>query len=314
MSRKVEIRVGPEAAGSRLDLFLASRLKKISRSRIQGLINSGRVRVEGEAVKPGRRMSAGERVAVDLPEPGEARPLPEPIALELLYCDDSIAAVNKPPGLLVHPLRPGQGGTLVNALLHHLGSLPDTGSPLRPGIVHRLDRDTSGVMVAARTVAAWRELGRQFRNRTVEKEYLALVRSRPPQAEGECLLPIGRSPKRRTTMSVRYAGGRPARTIYRLEESFAGSSLLRLVIKTGRTHQIRVHLARMGCPVLGDPVYGGKRGGGYPPVPRQMLHARRLKIIHPVSGEPLEWTAPLPADMEAVLALLRAGAEQRGEA
>jgi len=302
-----ELPVPPEAAGTRLDLFLAGRLDGFSRSRLKRLIESGAVRVAGRRVKPGLRLDTGWTVIVDLPEPGEARPRPEPIPLDFLYRDDSIAVVDKPPGLLVHPVRPGQGGTLVSALLHHLGSLPDTGSPLRPGIVHRLDRDTSGVMVAARTVPAYLDLVRQFRERSVEKEYLALVRGRPPEREGECLFPIGRSPKRRTKMSVRYAGGREAKTRYRLEEEFAGFSLLRLVIRTGRTHQIRVHLARLGCPVLADPLYGRKRPGDFPPVNRQMLHSSRLGLEHPASRRRLSWTAPVPGDMEEIISRLRAG-------
>ncbi len=302
---RVELSVGPEAAGTRLDLFLAGRLRGLSRSRIKRLVEKGGVRVAGKEAKPGQKLATGETVSVGLPSPEEAAPRPELIPLDFLYRDDSLAVINKPPGLLVHPLRSGQGGTLVNALLHHLGPLPETGSPLRPGIVHRLDRDTSGVMVCARTEEAWEDLGRQFRARTVEKEYLALARGRPPAAEGECTFPIGRSPTRRTRMTIRAGTGRPARTLYRLEEEFSGVSLLRLKILTGRTHQIRVHLARLGCPVLGDPVYGGKRRGEYPTVPRQMLHARRLQITHPITGEPMEWIAPLPGDMESILAHLR---------
>ncbi|MDP8236183.1 MAG: RluA family pseudouridine synthase [Candidatus Erginobacter occultus] len=305
MAEIVEIPVGAESAGLRLDIFLASRLEDLSRSRLKLMIEAGAVRVEGAAAKPGRRLAGGERIAVQLPGPEEESPRPEPLPLELLYRDESIAVINKPPGLLVHPVRRGQGGTLVNALLYHLGSLPETGSPLRPGIVHRLDRDTSGVMIAARTGPAYLDLVQQFRDRTVEKEYLALVRGRPPREAGECLFPIGRSPKQRTTMAVRYAGGRPARTIYRLEEEFAGYSLLRLVIKTGRTHQIRVHLSRLGCPVLGDPVYGKKRGEKYALVPRQMLHAHCLGITHPAVRRRMKWTAPIPGDMEEVISRIR---------
>lgn len=312
-SGAVEFRVRLPEAGGRLDLFLAGRLDGLSRSRIKRLVETGAVRVDGKAVKPGHRLVAGTTISVDLPVPSAGLPGPEPIPLDILYRDSSLVAVNKPPGLLVHPVRPGQGGTLVNALLYHLGSLPASGSPLRPGIVHRLDRDTSGVMIAARTEPAYLDLVRQFRERTAEKEYLALVRGRPPKDEGECLFPIARSPKRRTTMSVRYTGGRPARTIYRLEEELGAVSLLRLEIKTGRTHQIRVHLSRLGCPVLGDPVYGKQKTGDLPPVPRQMLHSVRLKIAHPEDGRPLEWTASLPGDMAAVLSRLRAGGERSGD-
>ena len=306
IDESVEIIVEEEDAGRRLDAFLAGRLTAVSRSRWRKAIEEGGVRVEGSAVKPGRRLAPGERVDVRLPRPEAERPRPEEIPLDFIYRDESLVAVNKPPGLLVHPVRAGQGGTLVNALLHHLGSLPETASPLRPGIVHRLDRDTSGVMVVARTAQAWRGLVRQFKARTVEKEYLALVRGRPPRREGECDFPLGRSPKRRTKMSVRYAGGRRARTVYRVEESFPGFSLLRLGLETGRTHQIRVHLAQLGCPVLGDPDYGGRRGEGLPVPARQLLHSHRLKILHPADGRPREWSAPLPADMEETVALLRA--------
>lgn len=307
MSPTVEIFADLEASGTRLDLFLTSRLEAFSRSRLQRMIKEGAVQVEGQTVKPGYRLAGGERIVVCLPGPEDDRPRPEEIPLEFLYRDDSIAVINKSPGLLVHPVRCGQGGTLVNGLLYHLGTLPETGNPLRPGIVHRLDRDTSGVMVAVRSLPAYLDLFQQFRNRTVDKEYLALVRGRPPRKEGECLFPIGRSRQRRTTMSVRYSGGRSAQTSYQVEEEFPGVSLLRLTIQTGRTHQIRVHLAQIGCPVLGDQVYGKQRGGDLPPVPRQMLHSCSLGIDHPEDRRRLKWTAPLAEDMAMVISRLREG-------
>ncbi|MFH1038282.1 MAG: RluA family pseudouridine synthase [PVC group bacterium] len=306
-----EFRVGEEEAGARQDVFLTARLEGISRSRIRVLIEKGRALVNGKLVKPHHPLSPGDRVEVVLPPPseslGEGLPGPEPISLDILYEDEGIIVINKPPGLLVHPLRAGQGGTLVNALLHRVGSLPETGGVLRPGIVHRLDRDTSGVMIAAKSDRALAGLTRQFRDRTVGKEYLAIVRGEPPAARGECDYPLGRSLRRRTRVTVRYSGGRPARTAYEVIERFGACSLLRLEIMTGRTHQIRVHLSRLGCPVLGDREYGRKNGEGprAPEAPRQMLHAHRLRIAHPLTGEPMEFVAPIPGDMENVLNVLR---------
>ncbi len=299
--------VGDDEAGLRQDVFLAGHLEEISRNRIKALIEEGGVLVDGKRLKPHHPLSPGNRVEIILPSPSASVPGPEPIGLDILYEDEDIIVIDKSPGILVHPVRAGQGGTLVNALLHHAGSLPETGGVLRPGIVHRLDRDTSGVLIAAKTSRAYSDLVRQFRARLVGKEYLAIVRGKPSAAMGEVDYPLGRSPRLRTRMTVRYSGGRHAQTKYEMIEEFKTCSLLRLEIMTGRTHQIRVHLSRLGCPVLGDREYGGKTDTetGVPRAPRQMLHARLLRITHPLTGEPMEFSAPIPRDMKDVLDDLR---------
>ncbi len=309
MSGIKQFKVSEENRGERLDLFLAGRLKDYSRSRLQGLIREGKVLVNGAKTKPHHRLTPGEKVEIQLPPSGEEGPQPQSIPLDVIYEDADIIVVNKPPGLLVHPVKVGRSGTLVNALLARAGRLSTGGGPLRPGIVHRLDRDTSGVLVAAKNDEAHRELTRQFKERLLEKIYLALVRGNPPAARGELNYPIGRSGRRRTKMTVKYIGGRESLTGYELLESFSGYSYLQLLLKTGRTHQIRVHLARAGCPVLGDRRYG--RGGAEAArelgAVRQMLHAHRLKLAHPKTGEAMIFFAPLPADMEIVLSALRRG-------
>ncbi len=303
MSEKKEFWVSEEESGIRLDLFLVHRIPEHSRSRLKALIEEGGVLVNRNRLKPHHPVSSGDRVEVLIPPAPPQSPIPEPIPLDILYEDDAIIVINKPPALTVHPVRAGQGGTLVNALLHHCDQLSDGGGVLRPGIVHRLDRDTTGVMIAAKDNRSHDRLVSQFKDRTVGKEYLAVVWGVPPLNFGRLTYPIGRSDRNRIKMAVKYTDGRKAHTEYEVIERFTNCAYLRLVIKTGRTHQIRVHLSRFGYPVLGDREYGsrGAEESRRLNIYRQMLHAHRLRIAHPVSGEPMDFIAPIPADMKDLL-------------
>ena len=298
--------VPSEAAGRRLDRWLSEQLPDQSRARLQALIRSGDVRVNGRAVKPSHMLSAGAEVTVRIPPPAPARPLPEELPLHVLYEDADIIVIDKAPGMVVHPAAGHASGTLVNALLAHVPDLAGIGGELRPGIVHRLDRDTSGVLVAAKNERAMHGLVAQFKSRAVRKEYLALVWGRPAPPAGRAETLIGRSRHDRKRMSARPAAGRPAVTSYVTAETFADTSLLQVRIETGRTHQIRVHMAYLGHPVVGDVQYGRTRNDRLPVlIHRQMLHAWRLALQHPCTGQPLEFTAPVPRDMEDVLSALR---------
>ncbi len=301
--------VNPGEGGDRLDKWLAARLPDLSRSRIQALIRGGRVCVAGRPVKANDSARPGDTIEVDVPAPEPVDVRPEAIPLSVLYEDSDIIVVNKPAGLVVHPAPGHPGGTLVNALLNHCRDLAGIGGELRPGIVHRLDKDTSGALVAAKNEVAMRRLVSQFKGREVSKEYLAIVAGvpRPPSGTLETL--VGRSRHDRQKMAVDPAsGGRPAVTRYETAESFAGAALLRVRIETGRSHQIRVHMCHIGHPVLGDAKYGRARRipGTDQPIERQMLHAAILAFRHPRTGRAMEFRAPVPPDMKAVLAALRA--------
>jgi 23S rRNA pseudouridine1911/1915/1917 synthase len=298
----------------RVDAWLVRRLADLSRARLQALIEKGLVLVDGRATRPSTRLRPGQAVTVLLPAPEPALPRAEDIPLEVLHEDASLLVVNKPAGLVVHPGAGRPGGTLVNALLGRVRDLSGVGGVLRPGIVHRLDRGTSGLLVVAKDDAAHRALVRQFASRAVEKEYLALVLGVPDQASGEIDRPIGRDPVHRQRMSVRAPRGREARTSWRIEERFDGAALLRVRIHTGRTHQIRVHLASIGHPVAGDPLYGGtrtpssRRGearAALASLERPALHAARLAFRHPATGERREFATPLPPDLAGVVGRLR---------
>lgn len=295
--------------GGRLDAFLARSLPAYSRSRLKRIFTVSGVRLDGRPAAPDYRLRGGEEISLALPDPDEDAPAPEAMALEILFEDADFLVLNKPPGLLVHPLRRGQKGTLASGLLGHCQSLPEEGGRDRPGIVHRLDRDTSGVMVAAKTSAAYRHLVGQFRDRLVTKIYQAVCFGHPPAPNGEIDLPLGRDRRVRTRVAVRFEGGRKALTLYRVIENFSAAALLEVEIKTGRTHQIRVHLAHLGCPVLGDEVYGraGAAAAAAAGARRQMLHCGRLAFDPPGGGERLDFRVKLPADMESVLARLRRG-------
>jgi 23S rRNA pseudouridine1911/1915/1917 synthase len=300
----VRWQVPPEAAEERLDRHLAARLD-VSRSRAHRWIEEGRVRVEGRPAKPSHPLVAGQSVECEVPAAEhDDRVEPEAGELSVLHADADLLVVDKPAGLTVHPGAGRATGTLVHRLVHDYPDLAGVGGPGRPGIVHRLDKDTSGVMVVARTEPAHRALARAFAARQVDKRYLALVYGVPPPS-GEVDAPIGRHAQERKRMTVR-PDGRPARTAWRLLATASGAALLELSIETGRTHQIRVHMKHARHPLIGDPVYGESRWKGLPgsraqaalrAFPRPALHAWRLGFEHPGSGERVSFEAPVPEDL-----------------
>jgi 23S rRNA pseudouridine1911/1915/1917 synthase len=299
--------------GKRLDMFIAHHESHISRSRIQSMIKDGQALVNGGAEKSGYKVKLGESVILDLPERKVYEVLPEPIPLYVIYEDPHIIVLNKPPGIVVHPAPGNYTGTLVNALLYHYGSLPSLnfgphGSEReRAGIVHRLDKDTSGVMVVARTPEALRALSMQFKNRIVQKRYVALVAGVIKKGSGTIEAGLGRHVKERKKISVHTHKAREAVSLFKVKERFKNATLVEVEIKTGRTHQIRVHMAHIGYPVLGDRVYGGamavKIGGDT--IPRQMLHAELLSLLHPDTGHPMAFSVPPPKDMMEAIEKLR---------
>jgi 23S rRNA pseudouridine1911/1915/1917 synthase len=289
----------PSATGQRCDAALAQALPQYSRSRLRAFIDAGRVAVDGAAAVATRRMRGGEEIVVlATPEPASTAYAPEPIDLAIVHEDDTMLVVDKPAGLVVHPGSGNWEGTLLNALLHHA---PQLATVPRAGIVHRLDKDTSGLLVVAKTLQAQTHLVRQLQARSVKREYLAVAVGDLARG-GTVDAPIGRHPTRRTTMAV-VANGKPARTHYDVVERFGIATLLACRLETGRTHQIRVHLASLGHPLLGDPAYGKRRPV---PFPRQALHARRLGLIHPTLGVACQWESPLPPDFAGLLERLRA--------
>ncbi len=307
-------------AGKRLDIFIAHYEPRVSRSRLQSLIKEGLALVNGRKEKPGYKVKPGEQVSLDLPERKIRDVLPEAIPLSVIYEDAHMIVLNKPPGLVVHPAPGNYTGTLVNALLYHYGSLPSTdaravGSRERAGIVHRLDKDTSGVIVVARTPEALRSLSAQFKSRIVKKRYLALVAGVIKKGSGSIEVGIGRHVKERKKISVHTHSAREAITGFIVKERFANATLVEVEIKTGRTHQIRVHMAHIGHPVLGDSVYGGRKAvtAGESRIDRQMLHAETLSLLHPETGHPMSFSVPPPADMSKIIAELRAPKESVGK-
>jgi 23S rRNA pseudouridine1911/1915/1917 synthase len=321
----LQLVVEPAAAGQRLDAFLAHTLPKYSRVQLRKVIGAGGVKVNGQGTKVAHRLAAGDRIEVVLPPMNSAGPNPEEIPLDVLYEDEHIIAVNKPPGMVVHPARGHWSGTLASALAFHFRQLSSVGGPTRPGIVHRLDRDTSGVMVVAKTDPMHFALAAQFEARTTEKEYFAITAGVPDRDRDIIEQPIGIHPSQREKMAIRasHPTSREASTFYEVQERFSGYAALKVLPKTGRTHQIRVHLAHIRCPVLCDKLYGGHsqvtraqllhRGARRTVdeadseviLARQALHARRIKLTHPASGEPIEFVAPLPPDLTTVLTALR---------
>ncbi len=298
--REIHIPVTPMHAGFRLDHLLAACLVGISRSRLTSSIRAGDIVVDGQPRKNSYKLKPGEVVT------GCLAPLPslsvtaEEIAFPILYEDSSLLVLSKPPGLVVHPGNGNVGGTLVNGLVHHCDTIAGIGDEIRPGIVHRLDKDTSGIMAVAKTETAHRRLVEAFSAREVEKVYYALVHGIPGTVEGRVVAPIGRHPVHRQKMAVQETSGRYAASSWRLERTFGQRfSLLKVRIETGRTHQIRVHMAHLGHPVAGDDVYGPNRdNSGFV---RQMLHAWRLSLGHPESGDRLEFEAPLWEDFAEVV-------------
>ena len=295
--------IPPGLAGLRLDQALARMFPEHSRSRLQLWVREGRVTVDERPADAKRKVKGGERVAVaGAAEAPDTRGEAEAIALAVENEDAALLVVDKPAGLVVHPGAGNRRGTLMNALLYHaprLAAIP------RAGIVHRLDKDTSGLLVVARTPEAQTDLVRQLAARSVKREYLALVHGRVA-GDGEVDAPIGRHPVARTRMAVT-GRGRPARTRYRVLERFARATLLAVSLETGRTHQIRVHMRSIGHPIVGDPTYGKRRSGdaSLDAFPRQALHAARLGLLHPVTRAPCEWTSPMPPDLAALVAALR---------
>jgi 23S rRNA pseudouridine1911/1915/1917 synthase len=304
----------PPGAEERLDRALAGSLPEHSRSMLARLIEQGAVRVNGDlVVRPSAKVRSGAAVEIELPEPAPSGAEPQEIPLELLYQDEAIAVIDKPPGLIVHPAAGHRDETLVNALLFHVSDLSGIGGELRPGIVHRLDRETSGVMVIAKNDAAHRRLAEAWGTPAVRKEYLALVYGTPKQTAGTIDKPIGRHPVDRKRMAI-VAGGRRAVTLWEVAEHLRHLSLLRCRLQTGRTHQIRVHLKAIGHPIVGDPLYSGPQWRGIPDrkiqkllssFTRQALHAARLSFPHPLSGEQVTFEAPLPPDLATLLTALR---------
>jgi len=285
--------------GERLDVFIARSLPELTRSRVRRLIDEGLVTIDGRRpAKAGVALEAGRRVAVTLPPPEPPELQPEAIPLRIVYEDADLLVIDKPAGLTVHPAPGHAAHTLVNALLAYCPELAGVGGEGRPGIVHRIDKDTSGLILVAKNDAAHASLARQLKARQVEKTYLALVRGRPDPPEGAIDAPVGRHPKQRKKQAV-VEGGRAARTRYRVLRALDGYSLLEVRPETGRTHQIRVHLASIGHPVAGDALYG--RGATPPSLRRQFLHAHRLAFSHPRTGARLELEAPLAQDLAFVL-------------
>jgi 23S rRNA pseudouridine1911/1915/1917 synthase len=304
------VEVASEYDGVRLDSFLAALLPDRSRSQLQRLIKEGHVTGPVEGLKASMPVKAGQTFHIDLPEAGPATAVAEDLPLTILYEDADVAVIDKAAGMVVHPAAGHSSGTLVNALLHHVDDLSGVGGQMRPGIVHRLDRGTSGVMVVAKNDAAHQELSRQFHDREVEKEYFALVWG-TVHAGKRIDAPIGRDPGDRQKMSTRARRARSAVTRVTRAEHFRGVTLLQVAIATGRTHQIRVHLSAIGHPIVGDPTYSGVRRHvpndvrAVQRLERPFLHAWRLAFTHPTDGRRLEFESPLPADLQTVLDTIR---------
>ena len=304
------ILVPPEDTGKRLDLLVCDHLEACTRSVAANLIRKGLVRVDGLAKKAGYRVRPGEVVTVRLPAPQAVHYAPEPVDFDVIYEDDHLLVVDKPAGLVVHPAPGHASGTLVNGLLFRcpdLACLGGIGGRVRPGIVHRLDKDTSGILLVAKHDAAHIHLSAQFKDRSIEKEYLALVHGEPQKSQGRIELPLGRHPVDRKKMSIRSNRLREAYTSWVVEKRLPGATLLRVRIHTGRTHQIRVHLAAVRLPIVGDPVYGRAPRTAAPELraaTRQMLHAHEIRFLHPADESPMRFVSPVPADMGRLLDML----------
>jgi 23S rRNA pseudouridine1911/1915/1917 synthase len=303
-------RLAATVRGRRLDQALVDAFPELSRARLQSLIRTGHVLLEGAPAKSSARVKGGERVELTLPPPTPTRAEAEELPLTILFQDRDLLVLDKAPGVVVHPAVGHWRGTLVNALLHHVRDLAGVGGALRPGLVHRLDKDTSGCLVVAKTDAALVALQEAFKTRQVEKTYLALVHGHPP-LEGRIETPYGRHPRHRQRYTGRLRTGKPAVTVYRTRERLQGATLLEVHLLTGRTHQIRVHLAEAGYPLLGDALYGGTRRGSpalravQSALGRQALHAWRLAFPHPRTGKRRAFEAPVPADLQATTEALR---------
>jgi 23S rRNA pseudouridine1911/1915/1917 synthase len=317
--KRYEFAIAGRNEGRRLDVYLAARFPDYSRTFIKALISAGRITVNGRPAKPSYCPSRGDQVVALVPVRSYEEVPAEEIPLDILYEDQWLVVVNKPPDLVVHPSKGHQTGTLVNALVHRFQQLSGIHGPLRPGIVHRLDRDTSGTILVIKDEAVHEQIARQFARRAVDKEYVAVCEGRLALDSDLIDAPIGRDPRRRERMMVRETGGRAARTVYEVAERFRRFTVVRVSLLTGRTHQIRVHLAHLGHPIVGDGLYGRRdavylsdlTGGEHPPderplIDRQALHARRLTIAHPKLDRQMTFEAPLPQDMTRLIEALRA--------
>ncbi|MCP4546213.1 MAG: RluA family pseudouridine synthase [bacterium] len=325
-SRSISLKVSPEEEGTRLDRYVAEHVADRSRSYLSRLIKRGGVLVDGGTAKTGLSLKGGQMVEVRIPAPVPLDLEPEDIPLDIVHEDEHLAVIDKQAGLVVHPAAGNHSGTLVHGLLHHLSALSGIGDALRPGIVHRLDKDTSGLMVVAKSDAAHRGLVEMLAARDVHRHYAAIVWGQLDQDEGVVEEPVGRDKVHRKRMAVR-EDGKAALTRYSRMDSFDSFDYIRLQLGSGRTHQIRVHMAFLGHPILGDPVYGGRKSRLRGQVraatklqrelldriDRQALHAFELAFVHPVSGEKMKFRSPLPEDMTAVLELLREDGNNQGD-
>jgi len=313
--KSFSIHVSEKVQGKRLDQFLSEADVGLTRSQAKNLIEKHLILLNRNPTKPSAHVRVADIVSGSLPEPEPLSLEAEPLPLSILYEDPSVIVIDKPPGMVVHPAYGNPSGTLVNALLYHCSDLAGINGVLRPGIVHRLDKDTSGVMVVAKNNEAFYDLTKQFKNRAVKKVYLAIVYGRMNQNEGSIESAIGRHPTQRKRMSTRTKRGREAITRWKKLEEFDDCTLLEIFPRTGRTHQIRVHLSSIGHPVLGDPLYGRKGSLGAvhdsalrectKRMNRQALHAQRLEFTHPRTGERVQFVSPIPVDMKDVLECLR---------
>lgn len=325
MNRERNLTVPEAGDGERLDRWLAAAEADLTRNAIQGMISDGLVTVNGLAVRASLKLRPGDKVRLSLPEPRTVALAAEEIPLAIVHEDEHLVVIDKPAGMVVHPGAGVSSGTLVHALLHRYPGIADVGGEARPGIVHRLDKETSGLMVVARSALAYRTLVEALQNHTVKRTYGALVWGEPRADRGEIDTRIGRHPRDRQRMAVLRQGGKEARTRWQVSERFGPAARLTIELETGRTHQIRVHMAHLGHPVIGDPLYGGRGKNQLSldsaqrslaeallrTLPRQALHAAALVLTHPVTGHPLAFESPWPADMHQALTMLRQFTEQR---
>lgn len=301
--KKVELIATDDDVGIRLDTFLTSNLKNHSRTRIQHLINQGNASVSGQITKPNYKIKAGEKITLQLPEEDKIIIEPEKIKLDIIHEDKDIIVINKPQGMLVHPHTGEFTGTLVNALLYYSRELSTIGGELRPGIVHRIDRNTSGLLVAAKNDIAHLKLAKQLKSKTMSRIYLSIVENNIKQDKGTIDAPIGRHPNNRRIMTV-IESGRNAVTHFEVIERYKEHVLIQLSLTTGRTHQIRVHMKHLGNPVLGDPVYGSRKKT-FSSLKGQALHAYKLELVHPRTSEHMEFTTPLPVYFDHIIKVLK---------
>jgi 23S rRNA pseudouridine1911/1915/1917 synthase len=309
-------------SGLRLDLFVASRIAACSRAVASDLIRRGAIKVQGSEKKPGYRVRPGDEISGRIPSPRPVELIPEPIKIDILYEDKHLIVVNKQPDLVVHPAPGHSSGTLVHGLLYHCPDLEGIGGEIRPGIVHRLDKDTSGTLVVAKNAVALQHLAGQFKSRKIKKDYLALVHGEMQADSGTISLPVGRHPTDRKRMSTASRKSRGAETTWQVKERFRSATMIDINLKTGRTHQIRVHCAAIGHPVVGDTVYGSRRARKtvaksndlsdiFGAVTRQMLHARHLEFVHPGTETTVKFEAPVPQDMQELISILRQKRQSR---